>query len=72
MQYIIERRGGLAGLKASCTLDGDALIPAIARHSSNFSTAKSLWAPIPAPTVTPISLPARALQEQRRGRFPKA
>ena len=28
MQYIIERRGGLAGLKASCTLDGDALDPA--------------------------------------------
>jgi hypothetical protein len=27
MQYIIERRGGLAGLKASCTLDGDALDP---------------------------------------------
>jgi hypothetical protein len=27
MQYFIERRGGLAGLKASCTLDGDALDP---------------------------------------------
>jgi hypothetical protein len=27
MQYIIERRGGLAGLKASCALDGDALDP---------------------------------------------
>jgi emfourin len=27
MQYIIERRGGLAGLQASCTLDGDALDP---------------------------------------------
>jgi len=27
MQYIIERRGGLAGLTASCTLDGDALDP---------------------------------------------
>jgi hypothetical protein len=27
VQYIIERRGGLAGLKASCTLDGDALDP---------------------------------------------
>jgi hypothetical protein len=27
MQYIIERRGGLAGLKASCTVDGDALDP---------------------------------------------
>jgi hypothetical protein len=27
MQYIIERSGGLAGLKASCTLDGDALDP---------------------------------------------
>jgi hypothetical protein len=27
MQYIIERRGGLAGLKASCTLDGEALAP---------------------------------------------
>jgi hypothetical protein len=27
MQYIIERRGGLAGLKASCTLDGDTLDP---------------------------------------------
>jgi hypothetical protein len=27
MQYIIERRGGLAGLRASCTLDGDALDP---------------------------------------------
>jgi hypothetical protein len=27
MRYIIERRGGLAGLKASCTLDGDALDP---------------------------------------------
>jgi hypothetical protein len=27
MQYIIERRGGLAGLRASCTLDGDALAP---------------------------------------------
>ena len=27
MQYIIERRGGLAGLKARCTLDGDALDP---------------------------------------------
>ncbi len=27
MQFIIERRGGLAGLKASCTLDGDALDP---------------------------------------------
>jgi hypothetical protein len=27
MQYMIERRGGLAGLKASCTLDGDALDP---------------------------------------------
>ncbi|MGO8966141.1 protealysin inhibitor emfourin [Mycobacterium sp.] len=25
MQYIIERRGGFAGLKASCTVDGDAL-----------------------------------------------
>ncbi|WP_343577433.1 protealysin inhibitor emfourin [Mycobacterium sp.] len=28
MQYIIERRGGLAGLKARCTVDGDALDPA--------------------------------------------
>jgi hypothetical protein len=27
MQYIIERRGGFAGLKASCTVDGDALDP---------------------------------------------
>ncbi len=27
MQYFIERRGGLAGLKASCTLEGDALDP---------------------------------------------
>lgn len=27
MQYIIERRGGLAGVKASCTLEGDALDP---------------------------------------------
>jgi hypothetical protein len=27
MQYFIERRGGLAGLKASCSLDGDALDP---------------------------------------------
>lgn len=28
MQYIIERRGGLAGLKVRCTLDGDVLDPA--------------------------------------------
>jgi hypothetical protein len=28
MQYIIERRGGLAGLKASCTVDGETLDPA--------------------------------------------
>ena len=42
MQYFIERRGGLAGMKASCTLEGDALDPTIARNSSNFSTAKSL------------------------------
>lgn len=27
MQYIIERRGGLAGLKASCVLDGDEIEP---------------------------------------------
>ena len=27
MQYIIERRGGLAGLKASCTVNSDALDP---------------------------------------------
>ncbi|MDT5083332.1 MAG: hypothetical protein QOE52_3170 [Mycobacterium sp.] len=27
MQYIIERRGGFAGLKASCTVDADALDP---------------------------------------------
>ncbi|WP_292975579.1 protealysin inhibitor emfourin [Mycobacterium sp.] len=27
MQYFIERRGGLAGLKASCILDGDKLDP---------------------------------------------
>lgn len=27
MQYIIERRGGFAGLKASGTIDGDALDP---------------------------------------------
>jgi hypothetical protein len=27
MQYIIERRGGFAGLKASCTVNGDALDP---------------------------------------------
>ena len=27
MHYIIERRGGFAGLKASCTVDGDALDP---------------------------------------------
>ena len=27
MQYIIERRGGFAGLKASGTVDGDALDP---------------------------------------------
>lgn len=27
MQYIIERRGGLAGLNASCTVDSDALDP---------------------------------------------
>jgi hypothetical protein len=27
MQYLIERRGGFAGLKASCTVDGDALDP---------------------------------------------
>ena len=27
MQYIIERRGGFAGLKASCTVDSDALDP---------------------------------------------
>jgi hypothetical protein len=25
MQYIIERRGGFAGLKARCTVDGDTL-----------------------------------------------
>jgi len=28
MHYIIERRGGLAGLKASCTVDSDDLDPA--------------------------------------------
>ena len=27
MQYIIERRGGFAGLKASCTVDGGTLDP---------------------------------------------
>ena len=27
MQYIIERRGGFAGLKASCSIDGDTLDP---------------------------------------------
>jgi hypothetical protein len=27
MQYIIERRGGFAGLKASCRIDGDTLDP---------------------------------------------
>jgi hypothetical protein len=27
MQYIIERRGGFAGLKPSCSIDGDALDP---------------------------------------------
>jgi hypothetical protein len=27
MQYIIERRGGFAGLKASCSVDGDMLDP---------------------------------------------
>ena len=27
MQYIIERRGGFAGLKASCSIDGDTLYP---------------------------------------------
>ena len=27
MQYIIERRGGFAGLKVSCSIDGDTLDP---------------------------------------------
>ncbi|MDT5273321.1 MAG: hypothetical protein QOG95_253 [Mycobacterium sp.] len=27
MHYIIERRGGFAGLKASCTVDGETLDP---------------------------------------------
>ncbi len=71
--YIIERRGGFAGLKASGPPSmATRWTLTIATYWKRSSTAPNLSPPILAQIATPTSLRAKTRSVARPARFPKA
>ena len=71
-EYIIERRGGFAGLPASGKVQADALDAGDRASLDGLLIARRRWQVIEARTATPMSLRARRHPAKRRVRYRRA